>query len=75
MFTDFLKRPNSEVFIITHTTADETGDLINSFESSKNVGPNSIPTKIMKIAKEITYLPLPILIINSISQEISKKGK
>ena len=53
-FTDFLKRPNPENFIITNTTTtDEIGDLINSFESSKSVGPYGIPTKIMTIAKGI----------------------
>ena len=36
-FTDFFKISNPENFIIPHTAADEIGDLINSFESSKCV--------------------------------------
>ena len=41
-FTDYLKKPNSENFIIAPTTSDEISDL----------------TKIMKISKEIISLPL-----------------
>ena len=61
-FTDYLKKPNSENFIIAPTTSDEISDLIHNLKSSKSVVPYSIPTKIMKISKEIISLPLSQLI-------------
>ena len=57
-FTDYLKKPNSENFIITSTTFNEISDLIHNLKSSKSVGPYSVPTKIIKISKEIISLPL-----------------
>ena len=59
-FTDYLKKPNSENFTIAPTTSDEISDLIHNLKSSKSVGPYSIPTKIMKISKEIIYLLLSL---------------
>ena len=50
-FTDYLKKPNSENFIIAPTTPEEISDLIHNLKSSKSVGPYIIPTKIMKISK------------------------
>ena len=41
-----------------------------SLDSSKSVGNCSIPTKILKIAREIVSLPLSQLINNSISKGI-----
>ena len=38
-FTDYLKKPNSENFIITSTTADEIRNLIDNLKSSKCFGP------------------------------------
>ena len=69
-FTNFLKRPNPENPIITHIIADEIGNLINLFESSKSVHPYSIPTKIMKLAKGTISSALSRLINNCIPQEI-----
>ena len=59
-FTDYLKKPNSENFTIAPTTSDEISDLIHNLKSSKSVGPYSIPTKIIKISKEIISLPLSL---------------
>ena len=67
-FKDYLKKPNSENFIIAPTTSDEISDLIHNLKSSKSVGPYSIPTRIMKISKEIISLPLSQLINDSISK-------
>ena len=69
-FTDYLKTPNLENFTIGLTSADEISDLICSLDSSKSVGSCSIPTKILKIAREIVSLPLSELINNSISKGI-----
>ena len=68
IFTDYLKKPNSENFTIAPTTSDEISDLIHDLKSSESVGPYSIPTKIMKISKEIISLPLSQLINDSISK-------
>ena len=69
-FTDYLNRLSLGNFTIGVTSADEISDLICSLESSKSVGPCSIPTKILKIATEIVSLPLSELINNSISKGI-----
>ena len=68
--TDYLKTPNLENFIIFYTSADEISDLTCSLDSSRSIGPCSIPTKILKIAREIVSLPLSQLISNSISKGI-----
>ena len=47
-FEDYLKKPNSENFIIAPTTSDEISDLIDNLKSSKSLHPYSIPPKIMK---------------------------
>ena len=47
-FEDYLKKPNSENFIIAPTTSDEISDLIDNLKSSKSLHPYSIPSKIMK---------------------------
>ena len=59
-FTDYLKKTNSENFVIAPTTSDKISDLINSLKSSKSIGSYSIPTKIMKISKEVISLPLSL---------------
>ena len=69
-FTDYLETPNLESSTIGLTSADEISGLICSFDSSKSVGPCSIPTKILKIAREIVSLPPSEVIKNSISNGI-----
>ena len=68
-FIDYLKKTNPENFIIAPTTPEEIGDLVHNLKSSKNFAPYSIPTKIMKISKEIISLPLSHLINDSITKE------
>ena len=67
-FTDYLKTQNLENVTICLTSAEEISDLICSLDSSKSIGLCSIPTKILKIAREIVSLPLSQLINNSISK-------
>ena len=69
-FTDYLKTPNLENFTIGLTSADEISDLICSLDSSKSIGPCSIPTKTLKTARVIVSLPLSQLINNYISKGI-----
>ena len=73
MFTDHLRKTNSENFIVVlPATADKIIDLPYNLKlkSSKIIGPYSIPIKIMKISKETISLLLSQLINNSISKGI-----
>ena len=69
-FTDYLKKPNSEKFIIAPPTSDEISNLIQNLKSSKSAGPYSVPIKIKKISREIISLPLSQLINDSISKAL-----
>ena len=67
-FIGYLKKQNSENFIIAPTTSDKISDFIHNLKSSKSIGPYSTPTKNMKMSKEIISLPLSQLINDSISK-------
>ena len=69
-FTDYLKKPNSEKFIIAPPTSDEISNLIQNLKSNKSAGPYSVPIKIKKISREIISLPLSQLINDSISKAL-----
>ena len=69
-FTDYLKTLNLQSFTICLKSVDEISDLICSLDSSKNIGPCNIPTKNLRIAREIISLPLSQIINNSISKGI-----
>ena len=64
-YFDYLKHPNPETFFISPTTPDEIKNIIKSLKSSKCVGPNSIPTKILHLIKDKIYIPLSELINKS----------
>ena len=64
-YFDYLKQPNPKTFFISPTTPDEIKDIINSIKSSKCVGPNSIPTKIVHLIKDKISIPLSELINKS----------
>ena len=49
-FQDFLHHPNADSLFITPTDAHEV-NLISSLNSDKSTGPNSLPTKILKLLK------------------------
>ena len=72
IFTDYLKTTNLENITICLTRTDEISDLICLLNSSKSVGPCSIPTKILKIATEIVTLPLSKIINKGIFLNICK---
>ena len=48
-FSDFLPFNIHESILLSQITEDEISKIISSFNSSKFAGPNSIPTKILKI--------------------------
>ena len=50
-FQDFLHHPNEESLFITPTDAHEVNLIISSLNSDKYTGPNSLPTKILKLSK------------------------
>ena len=46
---DFLHHPNEESLFITPTDAHEINLMISPLNSDKSTGPNSLPTKILKL--------------------------
>ena len=50
-FQDFLHLPNVDSLFITPTDAHEVNLIISSLNSDKSTGPNSLPTKILKLLK------------------------
>ena len=50
-FSDFLKTRSSISFFVSPTDKTEIENVISSLDSNKSVGPNSIPTKILKLLK------------------------
>ena len=64
-FSDYLKAPNTDTFYILPTTPKEISDLIKTFQNSKSLGPNSIPTNILKEIYETISVPLFTLINKS----------
>ena len=64
-FSDYLKAPNTDTFYISPTTPKEISDLIKTFKNSKSLGPNSIPTNILKQIHETISIHLSTLITKS----------
>ena len=50
-FSDFLKNRSNISFFVSPTDKTEIESVISSLDSNKSVGPNSIPTKILKLLK------------------------
>ena len=50
-FSDFLKNRSNISFSVSPTDKTEIENIISSLASNKSVGPNSIPTKILKLLK------------------------
>ena len=48
-FTEYLPPPNQESFFISPYTKEEIIEIILSFKPKKSAGPNSIPTKILRL--------------------------
>ena len=69
-FSNFLRNPNNLTFFITPTVVEEVNDLISVLKASKNTGPSSLPTKIMKQLNDIIASPLAELINKSFQSGI-----
>ena len=50
-FSDFLKNRSNISFFVSPTDKKEIENVISSLDSHKSVGPNSIPTKVLKLLK------------------------
>ena len=61
-FSNFLKDPITDTFFISPTTPEEVYKSIQELQVNKSLGPNSIPTKILKLAKDTLSGPLSELI-------------
>ena len=48
-FSDFLKNRSNISLFISPTDKTEIENIISSLDSNKSVGPNSIPTKVLKV--------------------------
>ena len=59
-FSDFLKNRSNIYFFVSPTDRTEIENVISSLDSNKSVGPNIIPTKVLKLLK------------NDISSELSE---
>ena len=57
-FNQYLKNANASSFFISPTNETEIKSIINSFDTKKSNGPNSIPNCIIKGIKEIIAAPL-----------------
>ena len=69
-FSDNLKSPNEESFFMTPTTPEEISDLMQTLNSNKSTGPNSIPTSTLKKIKNEISIPLSAIINNSFENGI-----
>ena len=61
----FLRNSNENSFFLTPTTPKEIEDIISKLKLGKAVGPNSIPTRILKDHKKVLSKPLSDLINSS----------
>ena len=61
-FSNYLKNQNLNSILLDSVTGDEIESLICNLNSRKAVGPNSIPTHILKEFKNILKIPLAIII-------------
>ena len=58
----YLTEPTTNTFILTQTNTEEIEDIIKTLNIRKSIGPNSIPTKLLKqFSKEIS-IPIEKLI-------------
>ena len=61
-YTDYLTEPTTNTFILTPTNTEEIGDIIKTLNIGKSIGPNRIPTRLLKqFYKEIS-IPIEKLI-------------
>ena len=55
-YTDYLKNPSEKIFHYESADSEEILLIIDSIETNKATGPNSIPTEILKLIKNNVIL-------------------
>ena len=61
-YTDYLTNPSENTFFLRPTSPNETEDIIKTLSVGKSLGPNSIPTKLLKQFSKSISIPLSNLI-------------
>ena len=75
-FFEYLTPPNQDSFFISPCTKEEIIEIISNFKPKKSAGPNSIPTKILRLLKDDVSATLSIIFNISFATGIfSKKLK
>ena len=69
-YLSYLGHENSNTFFLFPTLPEDTEDLISSMKTNKASGPNSIPTKILKLFKKEFSKPLSDIINLSFNQGV-----
>ncbi len=69
-FSSFLSHPNNCVININPCSHVEIGKLISKIEVSKASGPFSIPSKLLKMFKEVFIIPITAIINKSLAEGI-----
>lgn len=67
-FTNYLKTPNVQSFFAKPTDPKEIESIIQLLDTNKGVGPNSLPTKILKIISPIISKPISNMCNKSLKQ-------
>ena len=62
---DYLGSCNKHSFFITPAIPMEISDIINLLKTGKSVGPNSVPTKLLKSLSPYISIPLSQIINES----------
>ena len=66
-YTDYLHDENFSFFFITPADSEEVITIISSLSDKKSSGPNSIPTRILKLLKKDTSTQLVDIFNHSFS--------
>ena len=68
--TEYLTNRTSDTIVFSAVTAIEVNEKILSLDSSKSIGKNSIPVKLLKVLGSKISYPLPTMINQSFSNYI-----
>ena len=61
-YKDYLENSVSNLFFLKPTNEEKVNSIIKQMKTNKAIGPNSIPTKILKMSQQIIAKPLVYLI-------------
>ena len=63
--TNYLPNPSEKTFFLTPASLEEVEDIIKTLNPRKSIGPNSIPTKLLKKYSKTISIPISKLISKS----------